>query len=150
MITALVAVLLVARMATVSISTESGMVFQPPKVVVERGDFVRWHHPGASVTHTTTHGLVDYVSTQCSHPLGLWDADLPPGGEFVRRFDDAPGLYTYCCKPHPNVTEAMVFVVRPTELAVSGDGPICDAFLVAGGAAGQQLVSFDNCSFGLD
>jgi len=67
--------------------------FQPAALVIEQGDYVCWLHVGVSFTHTTTSGF------SCA-ANGFWNANLVPGGRFMRQFLETPQVFPYYCTPH--------------------------------------------------
>jgi len=68
-------------------------VFQPARIVVEQGDWIRWKNVAFSTSHTTTSGNPCVADN-------LWNAGLLPGAQFTRQFTDLPGLIPYFCSPH--------------------------------------------------
>jgi plastocyanin len=70
-----------------------GITFMPANLVIEQGDWVRWMHVGASLSHTTTSGNPCVGS-------GLWNFSLVPGTQFTRQFLEIPQNLPYFCTPH--------------------------------------------------
>jgi len=75
--------------------------FNPSWISVPQGAWVRWTNLDP-VEHTTT------------SDAGLWDSGpIPTGGFFDVFFDFPPGIYTYHCSIHPEMTGAVEVITSP-------------------------------------
>jgi plastocyanin len=113
----------------VAISTVNGTVlqFQPPRLVVEQGDSVRWTWTGGS--HTTTSG------STCGVASGLWNSALSSvTTSFTRVFNEAPGTIPYFCSPHCGFgMTGQVVVTTPINLVVTASGSSAQLDWTGGG-----------------
>jgi len=68
--------------------------FNPAKVVIRRGDTVRWVNTD-TIDHTTT------------SDTGLWDETLSPGESFTFKFRKA-GVFGYHCEIFPDMLGTII------------------------------------------
>lgn len=99
---------------------DDGFAFRPARLVVEPGDWALWRHVGSFRFHTATSGAGCVAD-------GLWRGELQPGGEFARRFAEAP------VRTLPYFSEPDCLAGMTGEVVVAG-GIVLDLEAFAGGA----------------
>lgn len=80
------------------------VTFQDQSVTVQAGTPVTWNNED-TFDHTVTSGTP-------GEPTGVFDQDLPAGGQVSITVDE-PGTYVYWCEIHPNMTAELV--VEPAD-----------------------------------
>jgi plastocyanin len=101
--------------------------FQPPNLVVEQGDYVRWNSTAVTLPHTSTSG-VPCVSNS------LWGASLNPGTSFTRQFLESPQVLPYFCVFHCSMgMRGQVTVTSPIVLQASASPGQIDLSWTGGG-----------------
>jgi len=126
------------------------LVFHPPNLVIEQGDWVRWMHTSTAqfpLFHTTTHGVRNALGG-CDL-LGLWNAPLSPPSfpQFTRQFLEPPQTFPYCCEPHTAFFMlGTVVVTTPIQLTATLESGV---FKLAwsGGSGHYRVFQSDNPGF---
>lgn len=75
------------------------VAFQDSSALLEPDTRVTWDNQD-SVDHTVTSGTPN-------EPTGVFDAELPAGGEVTILMEE-PGEYPYYCRIHPNMVAELV------------------------------------------
>jgi plastocyanin len=105
--------------------------FQPANLVVEQGDYVRWHSTAVTLPHTTTSGPPCVTN-------GLWGASLGPGAIFTRQFLESPQALLYFCSFHCGMgMRGQVTVTSPIVLQAANKAGNLDLSWTGGGGLYQ-------------
>ncbi len=131
----------------VSTVDDATVVFHPPNLVIEQGDWVRWKHTSTAqfpLFHTTTHGVKNALGG-CD-PLGLWDAPLQPPSfpQFTRQFLETAQTLPYCCEPHTNLNMlGTVVVTTPIQVTATLETTVFKLSWTGGGGRYRVFRSGD-------
>ena len=121
-------------------TVDSTLMFHPPALVVEQGDYVRWSALVASI-HTTTSG------TNCIADM-IWNQSLGTAGtNFTRQFAEPPRLFGFFCSPHCTLgMVGQVTVTATIDLTVT-DSSGTTKLAWSGGGGSYQVYRSDNPRF---